>query len=222
MSRANPRFHRVNPSLPPVGANNGVTLYRIIGKIENQLTISGCHFFGANNNPTNAQLTTLLVNIGNGVFPTYKNLISADWTCVQEVLAVVHRNDIASVFRLSNQGVAGGRPAGHLPTEAAAWCLKNTGFKGQHGRGRMSIPAISTADVTNSTLTGAVWLAAAILFDNSLLANYSDGANNWTGALGQRSAAPPHLVTNVATLSGASFVNLLLGTVRRRKIGRGK
>lgn len=221
MSRANPRFRRINPNLPLVGANNGVVQYVVQGQIENQMTLSTFMYAAPVPTPTLTQQTTLLTNISNGLFPAYKNLISADWTAVRELLRVVHRNDLSTVQSVARTGTAGGRPAGHAPTEVAGIFLRVTAFKGQHARGRVSIPAVSLTDVTASSWVGVALAALQLLFDSAALATASDGTNTWTPCIGQRGATPPKLIVGFASVTSYA-ASTLLGTVRRRKIGRGK
>jgi hypothetical protein len=221
MSRANPRYHRINPSLPLVGSGNGVVQYRIIGVIENQMTMNTFYYSAAVPAPTTTQLNTLLTNIQAGMFPLYKLCLSADWKCSSEALNVVHRNDILGVQSAANLNVAGGRAAGHMPTEVAQPIIRYTATKGQHGRGRFSLPAISTADVTASAITAAAAVTAIANFSTECLATFSDGANTWTPCLAQRSTASPKLVIGFAPLTKLIF-SPNLGTIRKRKIGRGR
>jgi len=221
MSRASPRFHRINPSLPAVGSTQGVALYRIWGAIEAQLTINTFMYLAPVNNPTQAQLTTLLTSISSIVFSVYKACLSTDWTLTKETLDVVHRVDINGVVSTANVPSAGGRPAGHMPTEVAVVLNRRTAFKGQHGRGRVSLPAISTADVGASSILGAALPTALNNLRSSMLVGASDGANSWVPCIGQRTNVSPKFVVGAAILTAVTF-DTLLGTIRRRKIGRGK
>lgn len=222
MSRAQPRFRRTNPPLPVVGNNNGVVLYRIFGQVEGQMTISTFMYSSSNNAPTQAQLTTLLSAIQTAIFPLYGSCISIDWGGNnKETLDVVHRNDISGLISTANGGAFGTRAAGHLPTEVSAQLIRYTAFKGQHGRGRVSIPAIATADVTASSISSGTLITALANLTTALLVARSDGTNNWTHCIGSRIPISPKLVTNFAPV--VRYVNkTLLGTIRRRKIGRGK
>jgi hypothetical protein len=221
MSRASPRYHRVNPPLPVVGNSNGVVLYRIKGLLEGQLTITGFMYSAANNNPTQSQLINLLAAISTNVFGPYKNCLTQDWTCGIETLDVVHRNDIMGVSSTSNGGVQGGRAAGHPPLETSQILIKYTAFKGQHGRGRASLPPPAVLDLTNSTITAAALIAAINTLISQLAVQASDGTNQWTHSVCTRSTVSPKLVTNFAPVH-TIILNHQVGTVRRRRIGRGK
>jgi hypothetical protein len=221
MSRANPRFHRTNPPLPLVGAGNGVVQYVVQGVIEGQMTLSTFMYSAAVPNPTAAQLAQLLTNISTAIFPAVKGMSSADWTVVRELLKVVHRNDLATVTSTVHNGNPGGRPAGHAPTEVAGIMLRQTAVKGQHGRGRVSFPAVSLTDVSSSSWISAGIALAITVMGTAGLTTASDGTNTWTPCVGQRSNVAPHLIVGFAPIQ-AWTANVLLGTIRRRKIGRGK
>lgn len=221
MSRANPRFHRSNPPLFPVGTTNGVVQYVVQGSIEGQMTLSTFMYVAAVPLPSTTQLTTLLTNISAGLFVAYKNLISGDWTTTQELLKVVHRNDVATVISTARAGTVGGTVGAHAPTEIAGIFIRQTPIKGQHGRGRVSIPAIPSVHYTASNWSGVGLAALQSSFMSAALATASDGTNTWTPCVGQRGTASPRLVTNYATISSWR-ADLLLGTIRRRKVGRGK
>lgn len=221
MSRANPRYRRVNAPLPAVGAANGVVMYRIFGTIEGQLTISVFYYSSAVPAPTLTQLLLLEGNISTQLYLKYRSCLSADWACTQETLDVVHVNNIVGVVSTTNSGTVGVRPAGHLPTEVALVINRKSSVKGQHGRGRVSLPAISTGDVTASKMT----LAAAITAVNTLAGGMSptvtDGTNTYTPCIAQRAISSPKLVVGFSPITSV-VPNFLLGTIRRRKIGRGK
>lgn len=221
MSRASPRFKRVNPSLPAVGSTNGVIVYQIRGAIEGQLTISSFFYSAPVPAPTPGQLTSLRVAASTALRALYAACLSADWGLTIEVLNVVHRNDIFGNSSTANVPLAGGRTAGHLPTEVAMVLNKTTAVKGQHGRGRVGLPAVAIADVTASRITAGTLLTALGNLGTAMLGGISDGTNTWTPCLAQRGTSSPKLVIGFSALTSVA-TNTLLGTVRRRKIGRGK
>jgi hypothetical protein len=220
MSRLNPRYHRINPLGTAVGVTNGLVRYILQGSIESQMTIIEIDFWAAVPAPTVNTLTTLLTNISAGVFASLKNLSSADWTCVAEMLGCIHLNNVMGVKSVTNAGTAGGRAAGHEPTEVAQPILKLTGLKGQHGRGRISIPAIATADVVGSQITAAAWNTAESTFATNVQAGFSDGAATWYPCVSTRvkGAQTFQYFSPVTSWRKSTY----LGTIRRRKIGRGK
>lgn len=221
MSRANPRYHRTNASGPPVLGTATVATYKLYGKLELQMTVTGLSYYSVSGPPTTLQLGTLMTNISNTMLPLIKACVSADWTVDYERIDVVSNNTTNGQIMTTHAGQTGGRPAGHLPTQMAAVIIKNTNLKGQHGRGRVSLPGIATADVTASTITAAAEITALNAFIAQFVTVMSDGANNWNMCVPQRLAASPRLVANYSLVNGGTL-KTLLGTVRKRKIGRGK
>jgi len=221
MSRANPRFHRTNPPAPQVPVGSSVMRYRIQGSIEGQMTISSFDYIGPVASPNLTQLSTLLVNARAQLLSYYRACVSADWTVTNESINIVNRNDILGIVSVVSAGQAGGRAAGHVPTEVAQPLIKLTPLKGQHGRGRLSLPAIAVADVTASKISAAAELTNITTLETQMILNVSDGANQWTPCVSQRSTVAPKLVIGTSLLQAVT-TSALLGTIRRRKIGRGR
>ena len=221
MSRASPRFRRSNPSLVPIGTTNGCALYRIVGSIEGQMTVSGFYYFASVPTITQTQMSTLLAAIRANLRGNYINCISSDWSLTLESLALVHRNDVATFISTTGSLLVGARSAGHLSTEMTCWINRVSFVKGQHGRGRVSIPAIAAADATNSKISAAAEQTVLLSLASAMLTSASDGTNTWLPCIAQRATTSPKLVTATSQLSSAT-PNFLLGTVRRRRIGRGK
>ena len=223
MSRTNPRYHRINPLGTAVGTTYGLVRYAIQGTIENQMTINVFDWWNTVPSLSPSQMSVLLGHISTGIFASYKALLSADWTCVKESLNMIHRNDIAGLNSTSNAGAVGGRAAGHMPTEVAQPCIRYTSLKGQHGRGRLSLPAIAASDVGLSKITAGTWITAFNTFAAACLSGFLDGTNpnNWLGAVTTRSTVVPKLAQYFTQIQGV-VMSPYLGTIRRRKIGRGK
>jgi hypothetical protein len=221
MSRANPRFHRTNAPLPAVPIANSVAVFKIVGAIENQLTVNTFYYLGGSAAPNTLQIGTLGVNLENLLLPLYQACISADWTMAYSSVDIVDKNTFFGSQRTTSAGLHGTRTAGHFPTEVAMVIARYSLTKGQHGRGRISLPAIALADVTASTITSATLITAQNALAVAMLAVVSDGTNNWSPCIAQRSTTTPRLVIGASLLQSIR-PRLLLGTVRRRKIGRGK
>jgi hypothetical protein len=220
MSRANPRYHRNNPLGTSILPGNGAVRYRIIGSIEGQMTVCDFDYVSGAFAPTTALLALLLPNLQSTMFSKFKALISSDWTCTLERVDCIHLNSVMGVASTTNAGQTGGRGAGHEPTEVCQPMLKLTGLKGQHGRGRISIPAIATADVTSSAISAAAWTTAANTFGLAMNTAVTDGTNSWVPSVTTR-IKPSPLAQYFAQQTGYRICTYL-GTCRRRKIGRGR
>lgn len=218
MSRANPRYRRNNLALPPLTGN--VYRVRIFGSIEGQLTISTFYYQDSNAAGTATvthanNLHTAFVAAGN-VGLTYLACCSVDWSSTYVWIDSPNTPSLApQPYVFSNTG---GGSAGHEPTEVAAVLTRGSASRGQCGRGRVSVPAVPTNVVTASRITG---LTAYNALANSMLAVIASGGDTFTPVIFSKNGSRVH------SFQGASQVTIvtplgLLGTVRRRKIGRGK
>lgn len=221
MSRANPRYRRLNAPGLPLLAGNAIGRYIIQGTLNNQMTINSLDFFAAAPSLSTTSLSTLLGAISTALFAKYKACLSTDWVCVRELFNIIHRNDIVGALTTLNAGATGTIASPSFDSEIAITIQKKTILKGQHGRGRMSLPAVPTNAVSESVVNGAALLANLNAFTAQLTMTASDGVATWTSCVSTRAANPPRLANGYELILNAQF-NTLLGTVRRRKIGRGK
>lgn len=220
MSRAVPRYRRISPNLITVPVGATVVEIKMQGSIEAQMTINTFYYI-ASVIPTTLQLSTLLLNWQNTFIPLLRACMSSDWTLTKVRIDVVNSNSTAGQDNTTSAGLAGLRGAGHEPTQMGMVSRRVSGVKGQHGRGRFTLPAPATADITNSTITAAALITAFGTLHTALFGTVSDGVNNWTYVIAQRSPVAPRLVTATAPVA-VMGLNLVLGTIRRRKIGRGR
>lgn len=218
MSRANPRFRRQNLKLPtPV---NNVYRVKFLGSIENQLTINTFYYRDANALGT-ANLThyTNLYNAitsAGALRSAYVGCISSDWTMTEIIIDCPTSPSLSEFY--SPDSTAGGGPGLHLPTENAMVFDRYTGNKGQCGRGRVSLPAIPGSWVTQSKVTT---ITPQTLLRTAMTTALTSGADTFTPGLYSRNGSHAFPGAGYADLTSV-FFNPLIGTVRRRKIGRGK
>lgn len=217
MSRANPRYRRVNQSLP--AATGNVIRYKIICQIESQITIS-TFWFVDNNAPgsmTSAEqlsIDTALSAVGN-LLPKFFACCSADLVGVATEIDSPN-NPLLVTYQSPLVG-GGTGPAGHEPTYVSATMARVTDFKGQCGRGRLAIPAVPTAWVTASSLTNLTPYNALAA---QMVQNVTAGAATLVPSLYSRGSRLFKTV-GAAPLNDVA-IRPLLGTTRRRKVGRGK
>jgi hypothetical protein len=110
------------------------------------------------------------------------------------------------------------------PTTVAALLRKQTSVKGQHGRGRMFMPAVPLS-FTNPAVEANTLTPAAVLIYNAFLATLiggtvAAGGQVWTYSLVTRAIAPLTIPGFGQEVQSVSTVPLL-ATVRRRREGRG-
>ncbi len=218
MSKANPRFRRNNPSLPVV--LNNVWRVRMIGTVEGQLTINTFFYLDTNGPNTGTvtianSLVTAFMGAG-GVEPLYIACMSADWS-LQGYTVDSPNNPFLSTVQ-GTFGAVGGGPNGHEPTTVGVVISRFSAIKGQCGRGHITLPAVPTAWVTASTLTNTT---AHTALANKLSADLVQGGNTFTPCIYSRAGSHYQPQKGAAAVE-AALVRTTLGTVRRRKLGRGK
>jgi hypothetical protein len=120
-------------------------------------------------------------------------------------------------------GTSGTAGATNLPLEMAGTMQKKSSLKGQHGRGRLSMPAIPntfTTPATDPNVLNATANTAYLALLNQLILPVTVAGNAWQLAISTRPTPPQTLVTNAVVVS-AMTIDPTLGTARTRKPGRG-
>lgn len=121
-------------------------------------------------------------------------------------------------------GPTAGTVASHpLPGPVAAILTKRTNIKGQHGRGRMMMPWVGisfTTPATDPNVLNNTAFSAYNAFIAAITVPVAAGGANWTPSVITRPVPPAIAVTNGANIESWT-VQSILGTVRRRREGRG-
>lgn len=219
MSKANPRYRRKNAALPPPTGN--VMLVKIIGELELQQTVSTFYFMddGTKADVTPEYLATGLVAcvegpLGLGSF--FTSCCSMDWLFKRATCDSPTSPTVTGAERLyTAQGVA---PAGHLPTTVAATIQRRSIVKSQCGRGHLQVPAVPKIWVNASVVSNTTEYDALA---NAMLATFNVSSRLWTPVIWSA-----HGSWHAPTPGAAPLVTCKLfpttGTVRRRKLGKGK
>lgn len=213
MSKAHPRYTRNNQPLAAAAAN--LFEVAVIGDLEGQTTINTFYYNdgGATLNSTSEQ--TLATAFRTALMTLYKAACSSDWTWTGVKVSCLTSPARMPVIDVTGAG-AGTGPAGHEPSQIGVVIMRLSGVKGQAGRGRVTIPAVPSGWVTGSLLTtGAAHLSLA----GGMLATFVSGAVTYTPmVVSRKNKAGPTL--GAATVLRTT-VGSVLGSVRRRKIGKG-
>jgi len=224
MSRANPRFRRTNLPLPTLLAQQNCFRIAVLGTADNQIWI--CNFdyivqtpavpnVNAEQNLTINWITAHLTNF-RGFICTDTVVTAVKATC----LTIPARQPYTNIQTTGNAGTI---TPPHADIELAVVFSKYTGFKGQHGRGRNYLPAIPQSFINSTSgQTNTILLTTAYqTFIGTLLsATISDGTSTYVLAITQRTKQGVAVTNGAAVL--AVQLRTLMGTVRRRRIGRGK
>jgi hypothetical protein len=220
MSRANPRYRRTNPALPAPTGN--VILCTIFGTVENQLVLNTLYYQDTGGTPTIATLSAFISGFLSFWNTAFLPTVSNEYTQTQFKGQYMNAPTIIPQYLVSPAGTIGTGGAGHEPTTVAAVLSKASSVKGQHGRGRFFVGPVPTSGVQASSITAAYTTTLNTLA-TKILASYPVGAVTYTPGIFSR------LNYNKISGAGGGFsplttvtARVVLGNIRRRKLGRGK
>jgi len=216
MSRAHPRFSRQNPQLPPAVANLWEIAVR--GMVENQETIN-TFFYADGGQALTPGIEAAAIAAWVAAFQAnYLACISSDFNLTAYKMQCLTTPSRIPV--VVNESAAGTAAAGHLPSNVGVTILRQSGIKGQAGRGRITLPACPVAFANADSLLTVGALVAINPFAGDVHTAFVVGAVTYTPQIVSRhNKLGPPLGASPCLSSSISDV---LGTCRRRKIGRGK
>ena len=216
MSRATPRFRR--PSAPLPAAVPNLFQLSILGSIEGQLTVNTYYYADGGAALTQSTEANLWAGWATAFQAHYLGCISSDWQLrnykVQCLTSPARQPSISGIVAANGTG-----PAGHEPTTVCGVILRRSLVKGAAGRGRVSIPAVPITWVLLSQLNatgGTAYQLHAIDIGTAFTVGaitYVPQVVSRKNKLGPVLGASPVIVTQVDSV---------LGSCRRRKLGRGK
>lgn len=138
-------------------------------------------------------------------------------------VAELHYGNAPTYSALYAPGTIGTAGATPLPLEMGVTLSRVGALKGQHGRGRVTMPAVPntfTTPAADANKINATGLAAYLAFCNKLLLPLTVGTATWTHVISTR-PIPPTLTVDHAIAVAVYNVGTVLGTARTRKEGRG-
>lgn len=207
-----------NP-MPPIPAND-IYRVRFQGTIEGCMTINTLYYRdsdpdGTANRTKQIALAGLLLDPAPGVANDYKACCVSSWTFDAILIDVPTTPTLNTyiVFPVLTGTVAGA----HAPNQMAVTMTKETLHRGKHGRSRISLPAVPLTWVTGSQVTN---MTAYNTLANVLLQPIDDGTHFFTPTLlsvTYKTTPPSYGFADLYRLSAKP----ILGTARRRKLGRG-
>lgn len=151
-------FKRANP-IPDPPANN-VYRVRLIGALEEQQTMSTFFYADAKPKFTGTYLDCADLFSGldlpvTGLFSRYKEVMVSTWGGERVLIDLVTDPTILTHETVTNTWV-GIVPGPHKPIQSATTIAKFSLWKGQHGRGRISLPGVPDAWAVNTALVNPV------------------------------------------------------------------
>lgn len=222
MSRLNPRFHRNNPQLPAALPN--VVQLTLFFTLENQICLNNLYYFDGGLTASITLLTSFLSAWVTAHQAALLGILSADTTFTQVKAFYTNVPAIIPQYQIIPAGTVGTGGSGHEPTPISVVFSKASNIKGQSGRGRFYSVGVPPAAVTGSTLTpSTAFQTNAALWVTHMNNNLVVGANSYLPGIFSRRGY------NKVSGAGGGFSGLttvyirqILGTVRRRRLGRGK
>jgi hypothetical protein len=213
---------RNNPPLPTL-ANNVVRLTISMLTSGNVQEVSFCYYPATSISLTPAILTQLATDWWTTFGTDFAALLTADTQIVGIYAADISPGTTPTQFKTLTSTF--GSQSGHaLPLTDAAVLTWGTQFKGQHGRGRTYMPAIPIGFTTPATdinrLNATPAIAAYSAFTAAMLTSVSSSARTWGFMIVTR-PSPPAVIPTKGAYVFTWQVQPVIGTIRRRREGRG-
>jgi len=209
-------YTRNNPALPALTPN----LWQIVlkGRIEGQSTFNTFYYHDGGGVVGPTTETTAMAAWQSMMATFWAPMISTDWLAVSVTMESLTQLTRVPVTVAGLAGMNGSVVGGHADTMLAITLLRQSGYRGQCGRGRLALPGCPLTFVTQSSLSAAGLLA--IVPNSTALANtFADGPTTYTPHIYSKGShfAPTRGSAPVLTTGWDSVI----GTCRRRKLGRG-
>lgn len=212
---------------------NKLYMVTLVGEIENQLTMNRFWVKGHTASPAStvvAEINGIYGGFNTGIIPVYRNFLSSRWhgNHISIVEMTTRPRQMLDVV-LSSSGV---QDAISLPAFAAGILSLRSGFADRTRNGRLFIPSPDSGSCDGSRLTGGAFgLLQAI--GAAVLNVFGPTGSNTYGRIGifsrklgvTRVAGPPPVLnysTNGWTACTEMIARSEIGTIRKRKLGRGQ
>lgn len=223
MSKANPHFHRNNAQLPALAT----PAYRIqpFYVVDQQTCLWTMDFIMTSSAQSATSEQNLATTFNTAMATAIRGFLAADCFYVGvKVTCLTTPARIGFMFNVATANQSGQVAGNHLPSQMAAIISKYTSTKGQHGRGRFYLPGVPiqfTTPATDCDRINAAGVTAMGAINTALLGGaITDSANVALPAVTQRVAAGA-AVTHGQVIAQLQS-RLLLGVIRRRRVGVGK
>lgn len=212
---------------------NKLYMVRLIGELENQLTITTLWVKGHTASPAStvaAELSGIRSGMITNIIPAYRNFISSRW----------HGNHLLILEMTTKPrqmwdevlAVSGVQDAISLPAFSGGLLSLRSGFSDRTRNGRLFIPSPSSGDCDGSRLTGASFGLLQAL-GGALINTWGPTGSNTYGRLGIMSMklgrtqpGGPHTPYSYSTVGWTQCTEIIprseIATIRKRKLGRGQ
>jgi hypothetical protein len=215
---------RNNAFLAAIGGDCLQTVITVLGTDRPaQLTMSwmSLAFQGAG---LSADVTAFPAALKAALEPTLKACLPLTATITLYTAKCVSRNDVRNASVTSAQAGTVAMSTS-LPSNVAVIIQRGTFYKGQHGRGRLSMAYVPNTFITPATDPNLLNAAAVTAYTAFMVALFgtvaapavSVNGHSYYPAILSRPTPPSQVVTNAAFISPSfCILDTLLGTVRNR------
>lgn len=207
------------PSPPLIPGTARLLQIAIHGKMHDQTTVNTFHVLVNSTAPGASGMASAAVNFWAGVRSQWCNAVSVDWTGTIYTVRMIGFPEIMPQQAALVAPFVGTIESQALPGVCAGIISKRSTFGGKRGRGRVYIAGVPENGAENGQLTEA---------QRVLMQDLADRFNDDFG-WGDTGTATPYLWSrNVGGEAGVrgvavshAIADTVLGTQRRRRIGRG-
>lgn len=206
---------RLNPPLPVALQNTFMVALK--GDVEGQETLNTFYYNDGGHVLTPTTEADMGAAWAAAILPDLLPCMTDDWTANYAEVTCLTTPSRLPVRTLL--GVTGTRPVAHEPTTVSGVLRRQTAIRGQCGRGRVYLPAVPVSFVDQSALnaTGQAAYAVAI---GALASGFTALTITYVAGLVSRKGPGGPGYLGFAPILHVSY-DLVLGTCRRRRLGRG-
>lgn len=212
----------MNPNAPPIVGNVARVTVRSVCNA--QTCLNTFDYFYASVFSVDANDLSNLAGAWDTAFGAlYKNILSPLSKYTDITVQELQFGTAPTVTVIPAGAGFGAAGATNLPLEMAAVASRYGNWKGKHGRGRVSFPAVPNTFITPATDANVINAAGLTAYNNlltPLLATLSVGFLSWVPYITTRPVPPLSTVTRGVEIVSYTMREIL-GTARRRKPGRG-
>jgi len=210
----------LQPVPPLIPSNSRLVQISITGKMHEQLTVNTFYVLLNSTNPGGEGAADAAKNFWEGVRSQWCAAVSVDWRAELITSRIVGFPEILPVQQAATAPTVGTIEEDALPGVVAAIIQKRSQFGGRRGRGRVYIAGVPEGGHENGVIDED---------QRILLQDLADRFNDDFGWGDTGTALPYHWSRNVGSEAGVRGVQItdcradtVLGTQRRRRIGRGQ
>jgi hypothetical protein len=211
------------PPSPPAPVITGPVLRAtMFGRCNGQIC-ENTHDYMARTMPlvTSTSMAAFAAGWTTTIEAAYQTVVPASDYLLLTTVACISLNTLVTITTAVN--LAGLVAGNSLPIEMAAVVSRYSALKGKHGRGRFfafGVPILFTTPASDPNLLNGAGIANYQGLGTSLLGPFVLGGVTWDPVISTRPVTPLVVVSRAAVVT-SYFPQPLLGTVRRRREGRG-